>query len=277
MCRWMAYRGGAIPLDELLLKTKHSLVEQSLHSTMGATTTNGDGFGVGWFGKFETPGVYRSFAPAWNDANLRNLTAHIESPMFLAHVRAATGTPIQSTNCHPFSHGRWLFVHNGMVAGFPQVKRDLLLRINPEFIPDIEGSTDSEILFMLARTNGLDEDPVGALELMAGTVEEIGAKHGIAHPLQMTVCVADGRRLVAARYSSMHESRTLFVSEHADAVKKQHPDNARLQYLSDDACAIVSEPIGLLTDMWDPIPESSAVIVDDGGRSTRDFIPRVPA
>src|SRR5205085_11452378 len=127
MCRWMAWHGQPVLMDELLFKTKHGLVDQSLHSEMGVETTNGDGFGVGWYGAGEGPGVYHSVQPAWGDANLRQLAAHIESPLFLPHVRATTGTPIQETNCHPFAHGRWLFVHNGYVDGFAQTRRDLML------------------------------------------------------------------------------------------------------------------------------------------------------
>ena len=50
MCRWLAYSGAPVLLEELLYKPENSLVEQSLHSRLGAETTNGDGFGVGWYG-----------------------------------------------------------------------------------------------------------------------------------------------------------------------------------------------------------------------------------
>ena len=105
----MGWSGQPLLMDELLFKTQHGLIDQSLHSRMGVETTNGDGFGVG-YGAGEGPAMYHSVAPAWGDANLRELAAHIETPLFLAHVRATSGTAIQQTNCHPFRHGRWLFV-----------------------------------------------------------------------------------------------------------------------------------------------------------------------
>ncbi len=71
MCRWLAYSGSPIRIDELIVKPRHSLIDQSLHSTMGATTTNGDGFGLGWYGEGRQPGMFRSIEPAWNDRNLR--------------------------------------------------------------------------------------------------------------------------------------------------------------------------------------------------------------
>jgi hypothetical protein len=81
MCRWMGWLGQAVEIDELLFKTQHGIVDQSLHSRMGAETTNGDGFGLGWYGVGDGPGVYHSVAPAWGNANLRELAAQIESPL----------------------------------------------------------------------------------------------------------------------------------------------------------------------------------------------------
>src|SRR5437762_9244965 len=105
MCRWLAYSGAPIVLEEVLYGGTNSIVDQSLHSRLGAEPTNGDGFGLGWYGAGAGPAVYRSVSPAWSDANLRELAAHVESPLFLAHVRAAIGSPVQETNCHPFRRG----------------------------------------------------------------------------------------------------------------------------------------------------------------------------
>ena len=91
MCRWLAYSGSPILIENLLYKPQHSLIDQSLHSQLGAETTNGDGFGIGWYGVGETPGVFHSVEPAWNDRNLRELAAHVESPLVFAHIRASLG------------------------------------------------------------------------------------------------------------------------------------------------------------------------------------------
>ena len=124
----MVYSGDPILAEDLLFKPEHSLIEQSLHSTMGATTTNGDGFGIGWYGEVATPAVFKSVDPAWNDKNLRELTAQVRTPLLFAHVRASTGTPVQRSNCHPFRHDDWLWMHNGAVFGFHELKRDLSSR-----------------------------------------------------------------------------------------------------------------------------------------------------
>jgi predicted glutamine amidotransferase len=274
MCRWLAYSGDPIPIESLVFRRTHSLIDQSLHAQLGATTTNGDGFGLGWYREGDEPGMYRSVHPAWNDRNLRELAAHISSRLFFAHIRASTGTPVQETNAHPFRFGRWLFMHNGLVREFPRLKRDLLLAIDPALIPLIEGSTDSELLFHLTLTFGLEEDAVAALERMAGFVEELGERHGIEHPLQMSVAVTDGERIIAARYSSEQQSRSLFFSTDARALKQLYPEVEELQQLSDEARAIVSEPLGDLAGAWNEVPESHIGIVQPGQDELRPFNPR---
>ena len=206
MCRWNAYFGQPLVIDELLFKTDHGLIDQSLHARMGVETTNGDGFGLGWYGaNGARPGRYRSVTPAWSDVNLRDLAAHIESPLFLAHIRATTGTPVQQTNCHPFRQGQWLFVHNGVHRRLPRTcAGNCCSRSNPRCSTASRGSTDSEVLFYLALTFGLEDDPLGALERAVGFVEATGRKHGIEHPVQMTVGMSNGERLWAIRYSSQH-------------------------------------------------------------------------
>jgi predicted glutamine amidotransferase len=277
MCRWMAWSGQPVIVEELLFQPEHGLVDQSLHSRMGVETTNGDGFGLGWYGAGEGPGTYRCVAPAWGDANLRELAAHIESHLFLAHVRATTGTAIQETNCHPFRHGRWLFVHNGVVAGFHEMRRELMLEVAPERFADIEGSTDSEVLFHLALTYGLEQDPVAALERTIGLVEATAARHGIEHAVQASIGVADGERLWALRYSTEGRSRSLFVSADAESVRRLYPERPRLQRLRDEDRIVVSEPIANLPGVWHKIPESTVVTVQPGPDEQIPFRPRVPA
>lgn len=273
MCRWLGYSGASLYLEDVVLKPKHSLIDQSLESHSGATTTNGDGFGIGWYGDRETPGIYKDVQPAWNNRNLRDLTAHIESPLFLSHVRAATGSAVQEANCHPFCHQRWLFVHNGLIRDFRKVKRDLALAVDPQLYPMILGTTDSELIFYLALTFGLEESPVTGLARMVGFVEKICAEHGIDDCIQLSVGLSDGERLLAVRYSTERNSRTLFHSKSMQALQEINPD---LERFSPDARAVVSEPIGDLTDAWEEIPESTAIVIYRGEVERHAFEPRLP-
>ena len=275
MCRWLAYSGSPILLEELLLKPEYSLIDQSLHARLGVETTNGDGFGVGWYGtNTDTPAVFRSVEPAWNDRNLRELAGHVESPLFLAHIRASTGTAVQQTNCHPFRYGRWLWVHNGLVRDFPRLKRDLALAVDESLYSSIQGSTDSELLFYLAITLGLEDDPPGAVEQMVGLVEEAGRRHGTEHPLQMTIGTTDGKSVWAFRYSSERRSRSLYFSTDMRTVREMYPERPRLQEVSDETRIIVSEPIVELAGAWNEVPESSYGVVQEGEDELRPFRPR---
>jgi glutamine amidotransferase len=243
---------------------------------MGVETFNGDGFGVGWYDHRPIPGVYHTTSPAWSDRNLLELAGHIVTPNFLAHVRAATGTAVQQTNCHPFRYGKWLFVHNGSIKGYHDLRHDFLERIDEEYFPSIEGSTDSELMFFLSLTFGLDEDPIGALERMAGFIEATASKHGVGDPIQMTVGLSDGVNTYAARYASAGIPRSLFISADATAIRKLHPDIELLAQLQDEDRAIVSEPLGDVDGVWYEIPPSTAVIVQPGPDEMRDFVPRAP-
>jgi glutamine amidotransferase len=273
MCRWLAYSGSPLRIETLLYAPKHSLIDQSLHSTMGAETTNGDGFGVGWYGEAETPGTFHSIEPAWSDRNLRDLAAHIESPLVFAHIRATSGSPVQQTNCHPFRHGRWLWMHNGLIGDFHRVKRDLVLAVDPSLYPSIEGSTDSEVFFHLALTMGLEDDPPTAVARAVGLIEQVGESHGVEHPIQMTVATTDGRSVWAFRYSSERRSRSLFYSTRVDTLREQHPEVEVLHMLSDESRLVVSEPLGDLAGAWNEVPESSYGVVRDGQDELRPFTP----
>ena len=273
MCRWMAYSGDPLLAEELLFRPKHSLIDQSLHSRLGVETTNGDGFGIGWYGEGDTPAVFKSIEPAWNDRNLRELATQIRTRLLFAHIRASTGTPVQQSNCHPFRYGQWLWMHNGAITGFHEVKRDLMLAIDPSLYLDIEGSTDSEAFFFLALTLGLMDDPPKAVEGAVGVIEDVGRRHGIEHPIQMTVATTDGASIWAFRYSSEGRSRSLFYSTAVTALRKLHPELAVLAQVSDEARLVVSEPLGDVEDAWNEVPESSWGVVRPGEDELHPFRP----
>ena len=274
MCRWLAYSGTPILLDSILYRPAHSLIDQSLHAKMGVETTNGDGFGVGWYGDGDgMPAVLREIGPAWSNRNLREIARHVRSRLFFAHIRASTGSAVQQTNCHPFRHGPWMWMHNGAIEGFDRVRRDLLLAVDADLFPHIEGSTDSETMFYLALTLGLEEDPPAAVARMAGLVERTGRAHGVPDPLQMTVAVTDGESLWAFRYSSRRESRSLFYSTRVDTLRSLHPDLEFLRGVSEGTRLIVSEPLGDMPGAWNAVPESTYGVVRPGGDEMHAFAP----
>jgi glutamine amidotransferase len=262
MCRWVGYLGGPIAPRELLHDPQYSLIEQSRRNAPNMEIPNGDGTGLGWYEHRVEPALFRSITPAWGDENLLELATEIRARLFLAHVRAGTGTPVQQTNCHPFRYRNWLFVHNGHVGGYPRLRRDLLLAVRPDLFGNIAGSTDSELLFHLALTLGLEDEPITAIARMAGFVEEVAAAADVDEPaLQMTVGVSDGVRLYAVRYASGPEANTLFVSEDPGSVRMLYPQDEGMAHFGDDARVVVSEPLTQLPGMWREVSAGTALII----------------
>ncbi len=274
----MGYIGGSLNVGLVLFREgSNTLVHQSLAASQGAEPVNGDGFGLGWFADgSDVPSRYRSTEPAWNDENLQEITKTLVSPAFIAHVRAAIGSPVQQSNCHPFRHDDMLFVHNGFVRDFHRMKRDVVLAIDPDLYPQIVGSTDSEHMFYLALTFGLKDDPQLALERMVGFIEHAAAQQGISDAMQMTVGVLRDDSLVAARYASASLPRTLYHSNDIETLRRLHPDVADLNLIPGDAHAVMSEPLGTLPGAWTEVPISTAVHLRRGDLEMRAFAPRAP-
>lgn len=276
MCRWLAYSGEPLRPSTVILDAEHSLVKQSLNSPLGAETVNGDGFGFGWYPRDSVagsiPAVFHSTEPAWNDENLRELTEAIESPLFFSHVRAAAGPPIQQSNCHPFRYENWMFMHNGFLGEFSKMKRDLVFAVDPSLYPHIKGTTDSEVVFHLALSFGLMDDPIEGMRKAVGLVESVGRDHGIRFPMQGTIALSDGATIWAFRYSTQGRSRTLFHSVEIDTLREMYPDIERLKLFGERARVVVSEPLNDLPGAFVEVPESTVAILQESGYEYEPFL-----
>ena len=277
MCRWMAYSGEPVLAEELLFRPAHSIIDQSLHAKLQGYTTNGDGFGIGWYGDSTTPAVYKSTHPAWNDRDLHEIAGQIRTPLLFAHIRASSGTPVQRSNCHPFRYGRWLWMHNGSLANFRAVKRDLQMAVDASLYPQIEGSTDTETLFFLALTFGLTDDPAGAVARAVGFVEDVGRRNGVEYPVHMTVATSDGESIWVFRYSSEKATSSLYYSADVSQVRRLYPELDVLDRVGPDTRLIVSEPLRDLPGAWNEVPEGSWALVRRGEHEIQPFQPTVPA
>lgn len=259
MCRWAAYIGNPIYLEEVISAPGQSLMRQSLRAAEGKTETNGDGFGIAWYGDRPEPGVYHDVLPAWADPNLRSLAHQVKSHLFLAHVRASTGTATTRTNCHPFSVGRWSFMHNGQAGGYAGFRRKVDMLIDERLYAWRHGTTDSEAIFLLALGDGLDDDPKGALERATGRVERLSREAGVTPHLRMTVAMTDGVCLYAARYASDELAPTLY-----------HRASERF-----GGRAVVSEPLERNQDGWDALPPGTFARITPGDAEISEFRPRL--
>lgn len=77
------------------------------------------------------------------------LAEKIKSPLIFAHVRASTSGAVSETNCHPWSYGRLMWMHNGGIAEFEKIKRKLQNFLPEELYLFVQGNTDSEWAFAL--------------------------------------------------------------------------------------------------------------------------------
>jgi predicted glutamine amidotransferase len=246
MCRFVAYLGEPIYLEELIAKPRHSLMRQSLRAEEAKTVTNGDGFGIGWYGDRPEPGVYREVMPAWSDDNLLALSGTLRARLFFAHVRAATAGGIARGNCHPFRHGRWMFMHNGQIGGYPRLRRALEARLPDEMYASRRGATDSELLFLLAMAHieaGASADDA-MLEVLDDT-RALMRQQDIEAPLRFAAALTDGHRLHAFRIASDDSPPTLYRRDCAHGT------------------VIASEPLGDDEPGWAPLPAGAVVALND--------------
>ena len=248
MCRWIAYAGPTIPLENYVTEPAHSLVAQSIAALESTAALNGDGFGLGWYGDHAEPGRYREVQPAWSDDNLRSLCRHLRSHLFFAHVRAATGTPITRPNCHPFACGEWLFMHNGYISDWDRLRRPIEAMIPDALYPQRSGTTDSEAMFMAIIGSGhleATDDPmkatVSVLSALTDMVEGDGGR-----PFRFTAALANGRDLYAFRYAANDEANSLYYRA------------------SETGIVVASEPLDRDRDLWISVPEHNVVIARRG-------------
>lgn len=257
MCRWAAYSGDPVYLEDLILSPAHSLIEQSHHARQAKTPINGDGFGVAWYGDRSEPGLYRDILPAWADRNLASLARQIRSGLFLAHVRASTIGETSRVNCHPFVWRNWSFMHNGQIGDFAILRRPLENALADNLYNARAGTTDSEILFLLALQFGLDADPRAAFSRAIHFVEDQARRLGLTPFIRFTACFSCGRRLFAIRYASDGNAPTLFQA----------------RFGANNSICLVSEPFEDASRDWQAVPQSSFVTIGNGTLSVTPFMP----
>ena len=247
VCRHVGYLGPPARLDHLLLAPRHSLLEQS-HAPAdmrAGGTMNADGFGVGWYPEHATstaaaepgdpigPERYRNEAPMWTDVSLRALARGIRSSAVLAAARSATaGMPVTSTACAPFTDGRWLFSHNGVVRGWPDSLAKLAAQLEVTDLMTLEAPTDSAVLWALLRQRLAGQDPAEAVRSLV--VDVLAA----SPTSRMNLLLTDGFLLVATTCG-----HALSVNHRAGSV------------------ALASEPFGDPGD-WEPVPDRHLVVAE---------------
>jgi glutamine amidotransferase len=264
MCRLAAYLGEPLYLEELIAKPRHSLMRQSLRADMAKVATNGDGFGIGWYGERAEPGVYRDVTPAWADDNLLALAQTLRSGLFFAHVRAATAGSNTRPNCHPFRHGRHLFMHNGQIGGYATLRRTLESWLPDDLYAARCGATDSELLFLLALArHGRGEALPQAMLAVLDDTQALMAERGVDEPLRFAAALADGERLYAFRMASDGKPPTLYL--------RRCPRGTLLA--SEPLCEELQDG----EPGWQPVPVGAVVTLDKTGCHVQTLAERAAA
>lgn len=274
MCRFVAYIGKPISMYDLLFKPKNSLIKQSVKAHEMEEPLNGDGFGIGWYTPEanDMPGIFVSVRPAWNDRNLQYIAPKIYSDCLFAHVRAASSSPVNELNCHPFHAGQYIFMHNGDIEGFHKIKREMVRHLPDNIYNSIEGLTDSEHLFAIFQhqlEKQKAKDPAtrmaNALEDSIVYVEELKKELGVKDASYINACVTNGDTIIAIRYVSdlSLPASTLYYSEgKAYTCKNGICRMEKTEDKKDNAVLIVSEKLTRYRSDWHEIPVNHMITVN---------------
>lgn len=306
MCRFLVYKGkDEILLSKLILDPTHSILTQSYDSRLRLDRRrphNGDGFGVGYYTSpalGPEPCIFTSTIPAWNCINLSRLASKTTSNLIFAHVRATTEGNLSDSNCHPFSYGRLMFMHNGGIGCWAHVKRRLALSLAEQWFINVQGSTDSEWAFALfldsmQKAGAHPDNPVSSAgfghtvlrKALLTTIERINTL--IAEiPDNIKTCeedcrsllnfaVTDGVSVVCTRYVSSRtdEAASLFFSS-GTSWREQHPhpseapstETTNKNYKMErrdkgsDIVLVASEPLTFERDNWVTVPTNSTLTI----------------
>ncbi|KAI9740188.1 MAG: hypothetical protein M1834_004766 [Cirrosporium novae-zelandiae] len=301
MCRFLLYKGNSeILLSKLILEPTHSILTQSYDCRLRLDTRrphNGDGFGVGYYPPptlSKSPCIFTSTTPAWNCINLERLASKTTSSLIFAHVRATTSGSLADSNCHPFSHGSLMFMHNGNIGAWRRVKRALVSSVGERWFLEVKGSTDSEWAFAVfldeLEKGGVDpsSDPgeggfghATLRKALLGTVKRINmlVKQATSSPLYgssddeedletrslLNFAVTDGHSVVCTRYvsSKTDEAASLYFSSGTDWREVGGKGNFKMERRDKgaDIVLVASEPLTFERDNWVTVPTNSTLTI----------------
>jgi predicted glutamine amidotransferase len=265
MCRMYGHIAARpLPVDGVLLDQPHALLAQSCGDWRGEK--HPDGWGIGYV-EGEQPRVIRRPTAAAQDAEFSAAARRIESPTVIAHVRQASVGDLCVANAHPFTYGRWIFVHNGTVTGFDALRAGLVAETDGDLRQQVGGTTDSEQVFFwllsrLRKAGQTAEGPCTDVTLvareLATAIAELARRSAATQPdapSRLNFLLTDGAVLIGSRW--LH---SLYWTNCAGPL---------LSGDSGSACrglAVASETIG--EQPWAEVPDRTVFSVD------RDFVVR---
>jgi glutamine amidotransferase len=275
MCRFVAYLGKKPALlRDILDAPENSLIIQSKAARKGPSRINADGFGIGWYQKYleESPAIFKSILPAWNDQNLLSLASKVESTCFFGHVRASTVGCVNYENCHPFAYNEFMFMHNGSIFGIEKIRQQLSAELHPTFFRHIKGRTDSEYFFALVmdRLYHLPKEQTPLSQMDQAMREAISRINSLQDPFKqddharINAVLSNGHEMIITRYTSGNTEDVLplffTVGEEWDA--RTQCCSMRLSIAEPEAFIVATEPLTEHSSGWQEIPANHMLKVD---------------
>ena len=215
MCRLFGFRSNKPEsVHPPLVAERNSLLQQSREHK--------DGWGIAAWEGSDRPEVAHGLGAAHADPDFERVAARTSARTVIGHVRLASVGPVILPNAHPFTHGRWAFVHNGTLRDFARHRAVVEGAIAPDLRARVRGDTDSERCFYLFLTQLRQDAPdfgrgasvsvvaralARTLRFVADVTDRTDATEG--PPRSSTnFLVTDGDVMVACR-----RGRTLYFSE----------------------------------------------------------------
>lgn len=275
MCRFVVYQGRPVILADVLLNTENSLIHQSKNAKKRRKPVNGDGFGIGWYpiGEDPEPGVFVGVEPAWASCNLKQLCQKVPSKLFFAHIRDATeGMPIGQSNCHPFYRNKLLWMHNGKINGFDQVKRTIINHVSDKALNTIQGNTDSEYAFAVFQTF-LEDEQDHSLDAMVSSLSQTIAfiaalVSDMPQPSYLNFAVSNGECSIATRYCNKPDvqAASLFYAQGELILSTEDEFRIKAGKGPAESIIIASEPLTRFKSDWIKLERNQMVVVDSKKR-----------
>ncbi|MDH5631108.1 MAG: class II glutamine amidotransferase [Gammaproteobacteria bacterium] len=291
MCRFVCYKGAPVLLKDLIFNTSHSLIDQSKYAKKRNEPVNGDGFGIGWYPDFQgefydpEPGVFKSIEPAWNNRNLLNIASKIRSRMFFAHIRdASADLPVSQPNCHPFQYGKYLWMHNGWLCEFEQMRRITLKHLSDKAFSGIQGNTDSEHAFALFLDEikfdqeADDQTILDALFKVIDKIHYFRIKKNIMSNAEMNFAVTNGESMFITRFSTIIKCQPASLFYAQGVLEKDEHEMTEIvsnSTSSEKVVVVASEPLSHCEANWQKVERNFCLHIDKNGEVKSIKMPSV--
>jgi len=166
-----------------------------------------------------------------------------------------------------------MFMHNGEVADFPLIKRNLQVGLSDEVFNVVQGNTDSEWAFALFLSKLPDPSAKSftsnilkqAMLETISTLNKLAEDAHITEPSLMNFCVTDGESVIATRYisSRQDEAASLWYSSgttFSEYAKGGHYKMSKTDK-RENIILIASEPLTFEKADWMEIKTNHMVVI----------------